>query len=162
MSELLVVPFKKPSEVDMVKPLQNLIISAYASSSSAPVDYSDAVSEFNKLRNSAIWKVFEKYESSLEVIYGYGKSTKNDQFICNVLIWITCNLCSVCVFVRLFICIVLVVVVVCVDRIPHTINQNNKMITTSYIYCATPKRYESWETISAAAPVWWARTTCSQ
>lgn len=70
MSELLVVPFKKPSEVDMVKPLQNLIIGAYASSSTTPVDYSEAVSEFNKLRNTAIWKVFEKYESSLDIIYG--------------------------------------------------------------------------------------------
>lgn len=70
MSELLVVPFKKPSEVDVVKPLQNLIVSAYASSSSTPVDYSEAVSEFNKLRNSSVWKVYEKYESSLEVIYG--------------------------------------------------------------------------------------------
>lgn len=69
MSELLVVPFKKPSEVDIVKPLQNLIISAYASSSSTPVDYSEAVSEFSKSRNAAIWKVYEKYESSLEIIY---------------------------------------------------------------------------------------------
>lgn len=70
MAELLVVPFKKPSEVDIAKPLQNLILSAYASSASTPVDYSESVSEFSKLRNTAVWKVFEKYESSLEVIYG--------------------------------------------------------------------------------------------
>lgn len=33
-------------------------------------NYSEAVSEFNKQRNTAIWKFFEKYESSLEIVYG--------------------------------------------------------------------------------------------
>lgn len=74
MTDLLSVPVKKSSEVDMVKPLKNLIQSTYSSSNpgeegTAP-NYSEAVSEFNKQRNTAIWKFFEKYESSLEIVYG--------------------------------------------------------------------------------------------
>jgi programmed cell death 6-interacting protein len=70
MTELLAVPLKKPSEVEISKPLKNLIASAYSSSgTNAAQDYSDAVTEFSKLRNTAIWKVFEKYESSLDIIY---------------------------------------------------------------------------------------------
>lgn len=77
MTELLNVPVKKSSEVDMVKPLRNLIQSTYSASSSgegggeATQNYAEAVSEFNKLRNTAIWKFFEKYESSLEIVYGW-------------------------------------------------------------------------------------------
>lgn len=73
MTELLVVPLKKPSEVDVVKPLKNLIQSAYSGSASAeaPIDYSEAVNEFSKLRNTAIWKAFEKYEASLEIVYRF-------------------------------------------------------------------------------------------
>lgn len=72
MSELLVVPLKKPSEVDVVKPLKNLIQSSYSGNDSAnAVDHSEAINEFSKLRNTAIWKAFEKYESSLEILYGY-------------------------------------------------------------------------------------------
>lgn len=69
MSELLVVPLKKPSEVDVAKPLTNLIQSAYNSAADTAVDHSEAVNEFSKLRNTAIWKAFEKYESSLEILY---------------------------------------------------------------------------------------------
>lgn len=70
MAELLSVPLKKPSEVDLVKPLKNLIQSRY-STADKPEDYSDAINELSKQRNTAIWKAFEKYESSLEIIYGY-------------------------------------------------------------------------------------------
>ncbi|KAG4067035.1 hypothetical protein HA402_000026 [Bradysia odoriphaga] len=71
MSELLVVPLKKPSEVN-IAPLDNLIQSAYSSNSpGTAASYSEAVNEFGKLRNVAIWKFFEKHEGSLEVVYGY-------------------------------------------------------------------------------------------
>ncbi|KAJ6638328.1 Programmed cell death 6-interacting protein [Pseudolycoriella hygida] len=71
MSQLLVVPPKKPSEVN-ISPLNNLIQSAYNSNSpGTAVNYSEAVNEFGKLRNVAIWKFFEKHEGSLEVVYGY-------------------------------------------------------------------------------------------
>lgn len=73
MSELLIVPLKKPAEVDVIKPLKNLIQSAYnttASGTDNPIDFNVCVNEFSKLRNVAIWKFFEKYESSLEIVYG--------------------------------------------------------------------------------------------
>lgn len=69
MTKMLAVPLKKPAEVDVVKPLKNLIQSAYNNPSGSS-DYSESVAEFGKLRNTAIWKFFEKYESSLEVVYG--------------------------------------------------------------------------------------------
>lgn len=68
MADLLAVPLKKPSDIDVIKPLKNLIASVY-SSSDKPVDYSEEINEFSKLRNTALWKAFEKYESSLEIIY---------------------------------------------------------------------------------------------
>lgn len=71
MTELLVVPLKKPTDVEVIKPLKNLIHSAYSGNDANAVDHSEAISEFSKLRNTAIWKAFEKYESSLEVLYGY-------------------------------------------------------------------------------------------
>lgn len=67
MVELLTVPLKKPSEVDVVKPLKNLIQSSYSNSSNS---YTEAITEFNKLRSTAIWKAFEKFETSLDLIYG--------------------------------------------------------------------------------------------
>ena len=72
MTDLLAIPLKKPSEVDVVKPLKNLIQSTYNSTNSDnATDHSEAINEFSKLRNTAIWKAFEKYESSLEIINGW-------------------------------------------------------------------------------------------
>lgn len=71
MSKLLGVPLKKPSEVDIVKPLANLIQSTYSGPGSDKINYTDAVNEFSKQRNTAIWKFFEKYESSLDIVYAY-------------------------------------------------------------------------------------------
>lgn len=70
MSELLSVPLKKPSDVEVAKPLKNLIQLRY-STADKPEDYSEAINEFAKLRPAAIWRAFEKYESSLEVLYRY-------------------------------------------------------------------------------------------
>ncbi|GBP47439.1 Programmed cell death 6-interacting protein [Eumeta japonica] len=70
MADLLSVPLKKSSEVDIVKPLKNLIQSTYSSGSDSE-DYTDALNELSRLRSNAIWKVFEK--SSLEVIYRRNK-----------------------------------------------------------------------------------------
>lgn len=68
MAELLSVPLKKPSEVDLITPLKNLIQSRY-STADKPEDCNEAITELSKLRNTAIWKAFEKYESSLEILY---------------------------------------------------------------------------------------------
>lgn len=73
MAELIAVPLKKPSDVDVIKPLTNLIKSAYSSADNQK-DYTEAVTDFSKLRNNALWRAFEKYESSLEVIYRYESS----------------------------------------------------------------------------------------
>lgn len=70
MSKLLGVPLKKPSEVDIIKPLNNLIQSTYnGASAEEKAQYAEAVNEFSKQRNTAIWKFFEKYETSLEIVY---------------------------------------------------------------------------------------------
>ncbi|XP_011173497.2 programmed cell death 6-interacting protein isoform X1 [Solenopsis invicta] len=68
MAELIAIPLKKPSDVDVVKPLTNVIRSTYSGTGK---DYADAIAEFSKLRNNALWRAFEKYESSLQVIYSY-------------------------------------------------------------------------------------------
>jgi len=68
MSEFLSIPVKKPTDVDLVKPLKNIIASHYNTSDN-PEIYNSAIEDFNKLRNQAVWKVYEKYETSLEVIY---------------------------------------------------------------------------------------------
>ncbi|XP_034935914.1 programmed cell death 6-interacting protein [Chelonus insularis] len=70
MAELISVPLKKPSDVDVIKPLTNVIKSTYNTGSNQK-DYTEAIHEFSKLRNNALWRAFEKYESSLEVIYSY-------------------------------------------------------------------------------------------
>ncbi|KAK0171286.1 hypothetical protein PV328_009034 [Microctonus aethiopoides] len=70
MAELIAIPLKKPSDVDVIKPLTNVIKSTYNSANNQK-DYTEAINEFSKLRNHALWRAFEKYESSLEVIYSY-------------------------------------------------------------------------------------------
>ena len=69
VSGLLIVPPKKPYEVDCVKPLKNLIQSSYSAASEKSSEYAELATEFGKLRSGAVFKVFEKYESSLSVIY---------------------------------------------------------------------------------------------
>lgn len=73
MAELIAVPLKKPSDVDVIKPLTNVIKSTYNNQK----DYTEAIADFSKLRNNALWRAFEKYESSLEVIYRYESFLNN-------------------------------------------------------------------------------------
>lgn len=71
MPELIIsVPLKKPTDVDVVQPLKNTINIIYSTSQKAQ-DYTEQVNEFSKLRNNAVWKSYEKYETSLEIIYRY-------------------------------------------------------------------------------------------
>jgi programmed cell death 6-interacting protein len=66
--DLITVPLKKPSEIDLVKPLKNLI----QSSNVKQTDNSqiiEKINNFNKQRNQAVFKVFEKSEGALEAIY---------------------------------------------------------------------------------------------
>jgi programmed cell death 6-interacting protein len=59
----LTVPLKKPSEVELVKPLKNLILSSKSDNS-----YLEKIQTFNKQRNQAVFKVFEKNEAALDGI----------------------------------------------------------------------------------------------
>jgi programmed cell death 6-interacting protein len=65
--DLLVVPLKKPSEVDLVKPLKNLIQSSNLKQ--ADSSQIEKINSFNKQRNHAVFKVFERNEAALEAIY---------------------------------------------------------------------------------------------
>ena len=70
MTDLISVPLKKPTEVEIVKPLKNLIQTSYSTLSTDKIQaIHEALVEFSKQRNIAIWKVFDKYENSLEIIY---------------------------------------------------------------------------------------------
>ena len=69
MSKLLAAPLKKPSEVEIVKPLNNLIQSTYSGATNEEkASYASAVTDFAKQRNIAIWKFFESNEASLETV----------------------------------------------------------------------------------------------
>lgn len=66
--DLLTVPLKKPSEVDLVKPLKNIIQSSNVKQSDNS-QIIEKINSFNKQRNQAVFKVFEKNEAALEGIY---------------------------------------------------------------------------------------------
>lgn len=70
MVELIAVPLKKPSDIDVIKPLENVIKSTQSLAASDK-DYMDGIMEFSKLRKNALWRAFEKFESSLELICRY-------------------------------------------------------------------------------------------
>lgn len=61
--DFITVPLKKPSEVDLVKPLKHLIQSVNDNSQI------EKIQSFNKQRNQSVFKVFEKNEAALEQIY---------------------------------------------------------------------------------------------
>lgn len=67
--DLLTVPLKKANEVDLVKPLKNIIQSTNVKSSDTT--QLEKINSFNKQRNHAVFKVFEKNEAALESIYAY-------------------------------------------------------------------------------------------
>ncbi|KAI1289744.1 Programmed cell death 6-interacting protein [Halotydeus destructor] len=71
MASFVAVPLKRSSEVDMVKPLKNLIASYY-STSDEPVNYDEAIEAFNKMRSTATSKhVDVKHEGTVEQLEKY-------------------------------------------------------------------------------------------
>jgi len=68
MTDLLSVPLKKSSDVDLVKPLKNIIASLY-STADKPEDFSSSISELNKLRSQALSKTLDKSSAALELLY---------------------------------------------------------------------------------------------
>ena len=69
MTELLSVPLKKSNDIDITKPLKNLISSTY-STADQPVDCTDAISDLQKLRNGAT-KNPDRSEASVEAMMKY-------------------------------------------------------------------------------------------
>lgn len=70
MIELLTIPLKKTNEVDLVKPLKNLIQgSSIKQSEQSSSQHLENINSFNKQRNHAVFKVFEKNETALNTIY---------------------------------------------------------------------------------------------
>lgn len=66
--ELLTIPLKKTNEVDLVKPLKNLIQSPNIKQSDSSQNI-EKINSLNKQRNHAVFKVFEKNDAALEAIY---------------------------------------------------------------------------------------------
>jgi programmed cell death 6-interacting protein len=69
MDRFLEVPLKKSSDTGIVKPLKKLISSFYTTTDK-PKNYTEAINEFNTLRNNAR-RVYEKIESSLKAVNSY-------------------------------------------------------------------------------------------
>jgi len=69
MTEILSVPLKKTNDIDITKPLKTLISSTY-STADQPQDYTDAISELQKLRNTAT-KNPDRTDASLEAMQKY-------------------------------------------------------------------------------------------
>ena len=69
MTEVLSVPLKKTNDIDITKPLKTLITSTY-STADQPQDYTDAISELQKLRNVAT-KNPDRSDASLEAMHKY-------------------------------------------------------------------------------------------
>jgi programmed cell death 6-interacting protein len=69
MTEVLSVPLKKTNDIDITKLLQILITST-CSTADQPQDYTDAISELQKLRNLAT-KNPDRSDASLEAMHKY-------------------------------------------------------------------------------------------
>ena len=69
MTEILSVPMKKGNDVDITKPLKNLIATTY-STADKPEDFTDAISDLQKLRNAAT-KNPDRSEASLDTMMCY-------------------------------------------------------------------------------------------
>jgi len=70
MTDLLSIPLKKSSDVDLVKPLKNLIASLYSTADN-PLDFSSSINELNKIRGQALSKTLDKSQAALELLYRY-------------------------------------------------------------------------------------------
>ena len=71
MTEILPIPLKKATDLDITKPFKTLISSTYSSADQLqPPDCSDAISELQKLRNAAT-KNPDRSEASLDAMMKY-------------------------------------------------------------------------------------------
>ncbi|XP_062384801.1 programmed cell death 6-interacting protein isoform X2 [Sardina pilchardus] len=70
MATFISVPFKKSTEVDLVKPLSKFVTATYPVGEEQ-AEYIRAVEELNKLRKSALGRPLDKHESSLDILLRY-------------------------------------------------------------------------------------------
>ena len=70
MVDLLAVPLKKTSEVDLIKPLRTIIASTFSTADKQESEqFREPIEEINTLRTNATVKALDKHESSLETLY---------------------------------------------------------------------------------------------
>ena len=67
MADILAIPLKKTSEVDIVKPLKNLIALRFSTADN-PENFDEAIVELNRLRSVATVRNLDKQESSIEIL----------------------------------------------------------------------------------------------
>jgi len=70
MADILAIPLKKTSEVDLIKPLKNVIALRFSTADN-PEDFGESIIELNRMRNNANIRALDKQESSLEVLCKY-------------------------------------------------------------------------------------------
>lgn len=63
------IPLKKASDIDVLKPLKNLITSRYQTADQE--SYVSAINDLARLRSSAVCRTLDNHESSLETLYRY-------------------------------------------------------------------------------------------
>lgn len=72
MTELLSVPLKKATDIDLVRPLSNLIKISYNNLDASKFnEIEQSISKFNHQRSATVCKAFEKSENSLQLYYTY-------------------------------------------------------------------------------------------
>lgn len=66
MVDILPVPLKKTSDIDLVKPFKNLIALRFSTADN-PENFNDAIAELNKLRSLACVRALDKNEAAIEI-----------------------------------------------------------------------------------------------
>lgn len=72
--EILAVPLKKTSDIDLVKPFKNLIALRFSTADN-PENFNDAISELNKLRNLACIRAMDKNETAVDIFARFATSS---------------------------------------------------------------------------------------
>ncbi len=71
MTDLICVPMKKSSDVDIVKPLKNIISTLYSTADN-PEDFTADIQELSYMRTQALSKTLDKSTAALDLLYKYG------------------------------------------------------------------------------------------
>ena len=65
-SDILAIPLKKTSEIDLIKPMKNLIALRFSTADN-PESFEEAIDELHKLRSNATVRALDKQEQSIEI-----------------------------------------------------------------------------------------------